>query len=403
MKLKTILPVIVIVVCLSAMWGAYREFDIKSRTYTVTHVSIEDSISGECLTIKNERPVQNSEAGFFQNTVANGSRVYKGQTVGSLYLGDFDVQLVNSLNLVNENLRQAQLSRNSKETLINDTTTVDNTIFSYTSTISELANDRNQQEINKLRREIDSLLERKKSIAEGASGKAVSDVNDLEAQKKSLESQLGNTKRNIISASSGLFIMGCDGFETQLSMDNIKNLSAESIKNTISEAKNKSNGKDGETAENEPIYAPAKIADNNKWIIAAVCDSEKAQLIHKGNAINVRLKTEGEQTIGCTVEYISPEENGECAIFVSGTKEIENIYNSRIVDAEILIKDYEGLKVPKKALMSDDKGKFVNALVNGIIEQKYIEIIYEDEDFVVAKEDTPGENSLRLYDEVVSQ
>ncbi len=399
MKLKNILSVIVIVVCLSAMWSAYRKFDIKSRTYTVTHVSIEDSVNGECLTIKNEHPVKGGEGGFFQNTVANGSRVFRGQTVGCLYLGNFDPQLVNSLNLVNENLREAQLSQNSKETLINDTMTIDNTIHSYTSMISELAADRNQQEINRLRRDIDGLLERKQSIADGTSGKAISEIHELEAQKKALEAQLGNTKQNVISDSSGLFVMGCDGFETRVNMNNIRDISVSSLESMMGEAKNNSSD-----AENESVsYAPAKITDNNKWIIATVCESEKAQLVHEGNAINVRLKTEGEQTIECRVEYISPEENGKCTIFVSGTKEIENIYNSRIVDAEILIKDYEGLKVPKNAVLNDDNGKYVNAVVNGIQEKKYIEIIYEDADFVVVREDAPGGNALKLYDEVVSQ
>ena len=183
MKLKNILYVIVIIVCLSSMWSAYRKFDIKSRTYTVTHVSIEDSIKGECLTIKNEHPLLNGENGFFQNTVAGGSRVFKGQTVGCLYMGDFDPSLVNSLNTVNENLREAQLSQNSKETLINDAMTVDNTIYSYTSMISELAADKNQQEINRLRRDIDSLLERKRNIAAGTAGSVSSQINELSARK----------------------------------------------------------------------------------------------------------------------------------------------------------------------------------------------------------------------------
>ena len=404
MKLKTILPVIVIIVCLSAMWSAYRKFDIKSRTYTVTYVSLEDSVSGECLTIKNEHPIKSDVGGFFQNTVANGSRVFKGQTVGGLYIGDFDPQLVNSLNTVNEKLREAQLTQSSKETLINDAMTVDNTIFSYTSTVSEFAADRNQQYINKLRRDIDSLLQRKKSIAEGTSGKAVSEVNSLNAQKLALEAQLGNTKKNIISPASGLFIMDCDGFEEQLTIGKIEQLSVKQMENIINnnETEEETADQPGSTDEMQG-YAPAKVTDNNKWVLAAICKTEKAQYLKVGADISVRLKTEGERTIGCTVEYISPDEDGQCIIFVSGTKEIENIYNSRTVDAEILIKDYKGLKVPKKAVVKEKEGEFVSVLINGIIEHKRIEIVYEDDEFVIARDDDPGDNALKLYDEVISQ
>ena len=411
MKLKNILSVIVIVVCLSAMWSAYRKFDIKSRTYTVTHVSIEDSVSGECLTIKNEHPINGGASGFFQNTVANGSRVFKGQTVGCLYMGDFDPQLVNSLNTVNENLREAQLSQNSKETLINDTMTVDNTIFSYTSMISELAADRNQQEINRLRRDVDSLLERKRNIAAGTSGSAISQINELTAEKAALEAQLGDSKRYMISPTSGLFIMGCDGLEGVLNIKGIEQLNVARVEGYLNADKEKDSEPEEESVNSETVasggveadYSPAKITDNNKWVLAAICETEKTHSLYVGNSINVRLKTEGENTIGCTIEYISPDEDGKCVIFVSGTDEIENIYNSRTVDAEILIKDYEGLKVPKKAVKTDDNGKYADVLKNGIIEQRRIDVIYEEEDFVIVREDDPGENALELYDEVISE
>ena len=154
-------PLLLILACIGAMWYFYSAYTGGDKTAMAVSGAYEDSLSTEALMLRREYTVKADTAGFFQNNVPSGSKVGKSQNLGWFYKGTPDKELINQLNLVNEKLREATLASGTDEFLTNDTVSIDNRIAQYTKTISALSAEGKQSEVNKVRREIDTLLEKK--------------------------------------------------------------------------------------------------------------------------------------------------------------------------------------------------------------------------------------------------
>lgn len=392
--MKTTLPLLAIIVCVISIWCIYGNFQKEENIVTATKVSYEDTIEEQAVIIRKEYPVKVSSAGFFQNSVQDGSRVYKGQTLGGYYTGSYDKDIANKLTLINTKLREETLSQTVGEAMINDTITIDNRITECTLQISALAADGNQGEINKIRNRIDELLERKNKIETGMNTGNENTVEALTAQKNELEAKLGSSKQDLFAPEAGIIIINADGYEETLSADKLNAVSQQQLEEIIN--KNAS-----ETEETVYPYPVCKIVDNSKWILAIVCDENKISPLRDRKYVDVRLKNEGAQIEECRIEEIRSGENGKALLFVSGTHEMYNLMNSRTTSVEVLIEKYEGLKVPSEAVKNGKSGAAVYVRTSEGIVPKNVEVLYENDEMCIIKEDNNAEGGLRLYDEVV--
>ena len=163
--MKQKLPLLIILLCIIVMWSIYGKLSNSYAVATVVSGSRENVLETEALFIRNEYPVKVDGDGYFQNSAAGGSKVHKGQTIGYYYIGEPDKELISKINVINEKIKAAANARSTEEAFVDDTISIDNKIAAYTKEISELASAGNQEEINKIRAQIDVLLERKAAIA----------------------------------------------------------------------------------------------------------------------------------------------------------------------------------------------------------------------------------------------
>ena len=78
--------------------------------------------------------------------------------------------------------------------------------------------------------------------------------------------------------------------------------------------------------------------------------------------------------------------------------------DSRVQSAKIVFDEYEGLKIPRKAIRFKNKDKGVYVLLGNDITFKKIDVIYEneDDDFVISK-NTSNEEYVLLYDQILME
>ena len=82
--------------------------------------------------------------------------------------------------------------------------------------------------------------------------------------------------------------------------------------------------------------------------------------------------------------------------------EATSIRNMEDISAKIIFDEYQGLKVPRKAIRFQGEDKGVYVILGQKITFKKIDVIYENEkdDFVISK-NTSEEDYLLLYDQIL--
>lgn len=387
--MKKSIPLIVIFVALIVMWTIYGNIMNPEVDATAVSGEYKVEIDNEALVIRTEVPITVSGQGYFQNVVETETKVSSGEAVGWYCKGEPNVEVIKQLNVVTQKIREVNMTESTDKTLTNDIVSIDNKILAYTKQISALASKGDQKAINEIRNQIDLLLERKSNILNNKSGTKESVLENLNKQKKELESQLGGTNQTLSAPRSGIFVSQADGLEQTLTFDSVNTLTPSEVNEYLSREEYKPN-------EEIYPYPVCKITDNSEWLLAAVCSEEVASETSVGKPVLVSFPDEGDKTLRCTIYEISEPQDGKVVIYILGTNEIYNILTARKMKINIVFESYEGLRIPASAVKTKDGKDVVMVQKAGGDIETEVQVLFKDEDFAIIKEG--GE--LSMYDKV---
>ena len=132
--------------------------------------------------------------------------------------------------------------------------------------------------------------------------------------------------------------------------------------------------------------------------ITGIVDSDKR--IVEGGTLQIMFSTSN-NVYDVTVESVrAAEEEGKSIIVLSCDRLDENLVRSRVQSVELIFEEYQGIKVPRKAIRFKGDQKGVYVILGSEITFKKIDVIYEGSDFVVSK-NTSDEEYLLLYDQIL--
>ncbi len=390
--MKKSLPLILIFVALILLWTVYGNIMHPEKDASAVSGEYKVEIYDFALVLRNETPITVSGQGYFQNVVATESKVWAGEPVGWFCEGEPDSDVVKQLNVINEKIREASTSESTDKALTNDVFSIDNKILSYTKQISALAASGDQKAINRIRSEIDLLIERKNAIAGNGGGGKESVIETLTRQKNELEGKLGRSRKSLAAPTSGIFVASADGLEKTLAFASMETLTPAAVTDYLSREEYKAD-------EEIYPYPVCKITDNTEWILAVVCSEQVAAELSEGKRVRVSFPDEGDKTLACTIHKITQPEDGKVVMYILGTNEIYDILTARKMKINILIDSYEGLRIPSSAVKTVDGKDIVLVEKGGGDIQVEVEVLFKDEDFAIIKE---GGN-LKIYDKVVTE
>lgn len=173
---------------------------------------------------------------------------------------------------------------------------------------------------------------------------------------------------DIRSKYNGIFSCFTDGFESELNTG----LSEKSIK-----ALNFNNYKFPRECEKSVF---GKIIKNNQCLLLCSLDKD-SDLENKKFRIFFQFDSEG---IVCDLLKILRLENGK-KIAIFSTNINESLINARFENAKIRIESVEGIKVNKKCIHEYDGQQGVFILDKKVVKFKFIDVIYDGDDFVLCK------------------
>ncbi len=353
--------------------------------------TVFDDITADAVFIRNEKLIEKSADGVYSYAVSNGEKVSSGGVIASIY-GD---------SASAENQIKLNKLKNQRDELIS----LQNTGTSYFADI-DLINAKVDADILYLldiiydSKGLDSLTEysadllyqlNKKQISTGY----ISNFNDLitklDTEILNIESSLNPPVSSVFSPVSGYFVNKVDGYENNLSFDDLNNFSVSEY-DTIDAI--------------QPVDTAGyvgKVIIGDKWNAVCVVETSKAALINVGQEVKINIPQISVSDISADVVAINPDSSGEKSLIVIECDEIsDNIVNLRFESISIHANHYSGLRISTDAIRVVDGVTGVYVIQENEARFKKIDIIFSSVDFVICKIEDKN-NALILYDEVITE
>ncbi len=355
-------------------------------TETVAEVSIKKSISANCFIVRKENIIKSDNEGYIVYKVSNGGKVAKNSDVVSFYEDAKDVELANEIIRLESFLASIEEIDKQNSIHIPDL----DIISAQTSNgIKEMLLNVYENDFAKAEKSLETL---RYYIAQGqlATGREEDYkqvISDLNNQLKQLKSKYSSTEKSVKSDYSGYFVNFTDGYENVLDYENIEDVTVQEVENL----------KPYKVNENEV----GKVISENEWYLVCVVDTTDVSNVAEGDKLRIGTSLSSVNELVVKVEAINKSENGQKSVLVfSCMKMNEELATLRQKEMQIVLKNYNGLKVNSRAIRIKDGKKGVYVKLGNIIKFIETDIIYNSKDYVIVDSDY-GYNQLKIYDDVV--
>jgi len=384
---------IVICVGLFYAWCIYKYFTVPVKTDIVKYGTLEEVESTVGYVIREESLIYSNAPGSFYPAVDEGERVSKGTKVATIYKGEIDPSIQEKIKNINDRIAEINNNRIQAELFAGDLHKLDMQISHKVDDITVISHTRKAEKLSQIKQEINALLDKKLTVS-GENGPAANNLETLRKEKENYEKQLNAAKVDLYAQEAGVFSYHIDGLEQILVPANINQMLPSHF-GAIDKAEVQDNGMA------QPGQPVAKVINNFEWYLAVIMDADKLESLKVGNNIGVRFPDVDDRLIDASVYHVSQKENGKVLVVLLINKEVNLSYTSRIVNVDIVLQSHSGFKVPVSAVRVRDGKTGVYVVRDRIARFKEIEILYKNNDFLIAKEDNLAENGILLYDEVI--
>ncbi|NLP46152.1 MAG: hypothetical protein GX347_03780 [Epulopiscium sp.] len=358
---------------------------------------IEKKCSTEGLIIRNEYVLPSPTSGIIKYFYTEGEKVSKNSLVGATQDEEFFNIIKQQLEQIEKNIQKIQEERRDITWFQKDIQQLNHKIITILSEQNQWLKEKGDfYAVYSVKDQIQHYIDQRNQLfILEPKGR----LKDLVTEKMNYENQLQKNSHVISTPISGLVSFQIDGFEN-LTIDNI---ALEHFDNKIDSLQ-----LDNETDQN---ISNIKIVEDTSWYIAALFPKETIQDWEVGKQISLFFPQKNYLEIPFIIDTIKQVE--EKIIVIFRAHEYMHLFlNERLIDVEVSLEHYEGLKVSNSAIVEKSFLKIPRqCLIQSNKEQGVIRIIedesiflpitisYEDEQYVYI----PTNNELRQYDIIIIQ
>lgn len=364
---RNILLVVLLIAIISTISYCASPYDTEQAQL----VEIKKTITGSGFLLRRETPVTRDITGVFEAVVKDGVRVARGSSVGMIVSGNLDKELAAKLEEVTQRIEEIKYSDNIAGLYSSDDARIYSAMKDLSASVRKFAYEENYERAQEYKNQLTALIEKKYSS--GTLEARDSLLVSLEAEKYSLEQQLGGIRSSVTAPVAGIFYTELDGLESLCNEDELS-------KYTVSDINGFSTTLENYKKDDAVL---GKIADNYTWYIASVISLEDAQQLTAGEKISISV--DDSPFIEATVLSIVPDAE-EAAIIIKSKRNAEGITEKRTAEYEIQLEKSSGIYVPAAALrvIDDVTGVYVMDSNNSTY-FRCVDIVYKDENFYIVK------------------
>lgn len=401
--LRNLVLVLLLIVFISIV------YNFQNKVTATETALMSDAISSEEIKgvfIRSEKPVTYSGSGVLSYKVADGGKTGNGTVIAEVYPNDRQISR-------NREIAQLEHELGILKKIQNPGTLESAQPASLSANISEsyrtLIYSRDMKDYSALRNEIENLvvgMSTYQIITQQVTG-FEQQIIDLNARLAELKAAAETPSEIVRSSGSAYFVSYCDGYESELTPDNLDSLTIEQLSSIV----------DGKSS--EPTIV-GKMIDGYSWYLAGIIDNSR-KLYEIGDYVELKFDSSDENFEAVIADIRNEGDPKKSIIIIKCNRFSEKFVEHRVEICELIKGEYHGLKVPREAIRFDDmEQQTTNAegetdgtvIVNtkGVyimkgeqIVFKKIDVIYEGSDYVLSEVHEEDPSYLALYDDIMTE
>lgn len=366
-------------------------FEDDYTTETATVYSSAEKVTFNGVYVRNETIVSGGKNGVLSYPSSDGSKVAKDSVVAYVYRSANDIYINQQIENLKNEVEILKKEQSPGTTVVAQPEFISSLIDEKYRTITTLAA---RNDLSSLRLESNDfqMLTGIYQIVIGEETDYNDRIEQLEKQIKLLEAKQNNPIDIITVPNSGYFISYVDGYEDILSTDKLSSITADDIKEVI---KN-----DGYNAAKVSKKAVGKIVDDYEWDLVGIVNPKDASF-NPGKEVKVKLSSTPDLLTAKITDVIETDDPEECVIVLSCEKLNFNLVQYRTERVEIILDDFNGIKVPREAVRfnkNNEKGVYV--LLGQRIAFKKVDVIYECDEYLLSAI-TSDTGYISVYEDII--
>lgn len=229
-----------------------------------------------------------------------------------------------------------------------------------------------------------------RQLAVGEQLSVDSKLTALESELLSLQGKASGYS-TVASPNSGYYIGSVDGYENAISYDDVLNVNCEKINSLLSYQK-----------QSPASTTMGKLVDEFNWYLLCNVPYGSSGDIAIGDVVSVNIPNTAVGKIKCTVAFKGNKEGEQVAVVLKCNTMNRDVANLRIEDIEIILNEYNGIRINNSAIREQDGEKGVFVVRGNIVQFKKINIIESNEEYSII-EASQDSSFVREYDTIITQ
>lgn len=385
--LMKILPIAVLAAVL--LYFAVQLYNYLSdpvSTTLVTEGQAEDTIALNGWLLRDEE-VLPAQSGTLSRERQEGQRVGVGQVLATVYADDGALQTVSQIETLELQLQQLQFALTSyldPDAALKLDTSITGDILTLRQALTGGDYTAADSDIAQLKA---AVLKRDHPYTS---------QEEIETEIKAVEGQISSLKASLSGATTitakaaGTYSAVCDGYETVLTTAFLEDVTP------------------GKLARLQPAGAESnmgKLIYGDTWYyVVSLPEAQAAQLKALGT-VTLRFAKGFDQNLRMQVVSVSAAENGQAAVTLSCRKYLAQTTLLRHQAADVILRTYEGLRVPSNALRVSEEGVTGVYCVDGSTAAfRPVTVLYQGQGYALvrAADGASDTQTLRVGDEVIA-
>lgn len=381
---------VVILIVLFVVIQFYKVTHIELKTQTATVSTVYDKASNEALFIRDESVVEKAATGVTVPCFEDGDKInVKGNVAMQFSSSKAAANYSKYTDLTNQikyyqTLEAQTVGQSANLETINED--IEQKVINYADGLCK-------NKIGDTAQELDSVLVRRQLII-GEDVDLLSIIENLRDKRNSYSS-FSKPDKYIKTDESGVFSNYTDGYENIIDFDKAEETSVKEFKSALSAV-----DKSKDVADNV-----GKLVTSYTWYVQTLVSTDTVKNLENGDYVNIVLKDDSSKEFKAEIVSGADVSLGQKeTLLVLKLNEMDaDIAKLRKAEIEIRRNKYEGIKIPSEALHVVDGKKGVYVLIASQIKFREVNIIYSDDDYVLAEYDESNTNSIHLYDKIITQ
>ncbi len=388
-KILVVILSLFIIIIVLRQFAVY--FDDSFVTETAMPFSSVEKVSLNSVFVRDEDVISESYRGVLSYPSLDGSKLANGSIIAYVYGNEKDIYNNYLIKKLEEEVFLLEKQQSPGTTDVAQPEFISSLIDEKYQLITSLIANKDLEKLAVERKELQSLLGIHKIIIDVESdynAKIDSLNNEIELLK---EESVPPTKE-IISENSGYFVSYVDGYESIYTTDKIDEITLDQIESTIAN--------DGYNKNGVASNSIGKMIDDYNWNIVGIVDVDKADY-NVGSFIEIKLTSSPDSVLAQIIDLKPTEHKNQKIIVLECDKLNYNLVQNRTERIELVMNDFEGLKIPKEAVrFNADNEKGVYVLMGERVDFKKVEILYETDEYMISAYKT-DDDYVGLYDDVI--